>query len=132
MEVDDEHAGSVIDKLTARKGEIQGMQSALGRTTLEIVAPARAMFGFRSAFFSDTRGSGVLTTAFKEYRPWAGPVVAARKGALISTSSGTTTSCVAAARSCSRFDPGPARPPSRARPCLPCMPPASALLTPPP
>jgi GTP-binding protein len=91
VEVDDEHAGSVIDKLTARKGEILGMNSALGRTQLQIVAPARAMFGFRSGFFSDTRGSGVLTTAFREYRPWAGAVSAQRKGALISTAAGLTT-----------------------------------------
>jgi GTP-binding protein len=91
IEVDDEHAGAVIDKLTARKGEILGVTSALGRTQLQIVAPARSMFGFRSGFFSDTRGSGVLTTAFKEYRAWAGVVSAQRKGALLSTAAGTTT-----------------------------------------
>ncbi|KAG8462419.1 hypothetical protein KFE25_012239 [Diacronema lutheri] len=91
VEVDDEHAGSVIDKLTARKGEVHAVVSARGRTTLQIIAPARAVMGFRSAFFSDTRGTGVLTTAFRAYMPWAGSVVAQRKGALISTASGITT-----------------------------------------
>ncbi|KAJ1628241.1 membrane GTPase [Pavlovales sp. CCMP2436] len=92
IEVDDDHSGGVIDKLTARKGEIQSINSALGRTMISIVAPARSMFGFRSGFFSDTRGTGVLTTSFREWRPWAGLVTAQRKGALISTASGTTSS----------------------------------------
>lgn len=89
--MDDEHVGGVIDALTAQKGEVRAMDAALGRTQLSMVVPARAMLSFRGRFHVDTRGTGVLTTAFREYGPWAGPLGAARKGALVSTADGTTT-----------------------------------------
>ena len=93
-EVEEAHAGEVIEALTARKGELLAMGPAVGsegRQRLVFEAPARGLIGFRSLFASATRGSGVLHRAFARWGAHRGGMERVRKGALVSTGGGKAT-----------------------------------------
>ncbi|KAK9808999.1 hypothetical protein WJX72_007651 [[Myrmecia] bisecta] len=92
-EVEDEYAGAVIEALSLRKGELQEMIpiETEGKQRLVFSCPSRSLIGFRSAFATATRGSGILHRAFLEYGPYRGSIDRVRKGVLISTSDGRTT-----------------------------------------
>ena len=65
IDVDDEYAGNVIQKLGERKGELLNMHSnGSGSTRLEFLIPARGLIGYRGEFLTDTKGTGVLNTIF--------------------------------------------------------------------
>jgi len=93
MEVDDEYTGAVVNKLTARKGIVLDMRpsSEKGRTRIKMSVPSRGMLGYRSIFFTDTRGSGILTRLYLEHQEYLGDIDHMRKGVLISMASGVTT-----------------------------------------
>ncbi|KAK9916112.1 hypothetical protein WJX75_008777 [Coccomyxa subellipsoidea] len=91
-EVEDEQAGSIIEALSLRKADLEEMvPQAGGKQRLVFEAPSRGLIGFRSAFATLTRGTGILHRAFSRYAKFKGPLDGVRKGVLISTADGKTT-----------------------------------------
>ncbi|MFW5968533.1 MAG: translational GTPase TypA [Persicimonas sp.] len=92
MEVAEEHAGTVIQKLQERKGEMTHMtQNSDGSQRLEFLVPSRGLIGYRSEFLTDTRGTGVMHTNFDSYAPYRGDLERHRNGALVAKDKGETT-----------------------------------------
>ena len=91
VDVPEEFAGSVIEKLSTRKGELQGMGSIGGGfTRLEFVIPSRGLIGYRGEFMTDTKGNGILNTVFEDYGPYKGDIAYRKQGSLIAFESGET------------------------------------------
>ena len=98
-QVNDEHAGAIIEALTQRRGELLEMGPAdaagaggaggtTGRQRLVFEVPSRGLIGFRAAFASATRGEGLLQRAFSRYAPHRGAVQGARRGVMVARGSG--------------------------------------------
>ncbi len=92
IDVDSEFAGTVMEKLGSRKGELVDMSVSGSRTKLEYSIPARCLFGYRSKFMTDTRGEGIMNTIFDGYQPFKGEINARYTGSLVASEAGTTTS----------------------------------------
>ena len=91
VDVPEEFAGSVIEKLSTRKGELQGMGSIGGGfTRLEFVIPSRGLIGYRGEFMTDTKVNGILNTVFEDYGPYKGDIAYRKQGSLIAFESGET------------------------------------------
>jgi GTP-binding protein len=92
MDVPEEAVGSCIEKLGIRKGEMQNMETTSdGRTQLEFIVPARGLIGFRGDFVRATRGEGIMSHSFFDYRPMQGEFDARRNGVLIAFEEGVAT-----------------------------------------
>ena len=76
IDVPNEFAGAVIEKLGQRKGELRNMGSISGGTytRLEFSIPARGLIGYRGEFMTDTKGNGILNTVFDDYGPYKGDI----------------------------------------------------------
>lgn len=83
LDVPEEYMGSVMEKMSARKGEMRNMQNRNGEVRLEYIIPSRGLIGFRNQFLTDTRGYGIMNATFEEYRPYGGFIEGRRSGALI-------------------------------------------------
>jgi len=91
VDVDEEFAGIVVDKMSRRKGELQDMRpSGAGKTRLVFYAPSRGLIGYHGEFLTDTRGTGVMNRIFHEYGPYRGPIAGRRNGALIANAEGVS------------------------------------------
>ena len=91
IDVPDDFSGNVIQKLSNRKGELQGMSSIGGGfTRLEFLIPSRGLIGYRGDFLTDTKGNGILNTMFEEYGPYKGDIAYRKQGSLIAFESGET------------------------------------------
>lgn len=89
VDVPEEFAGSVIEKLSGRKGELRGMSTANGGyQRLEFSIPSRGLIGYRGEFMTDTKGNGILNTAFDGYGPYKGDIQYRKQGSLIAFESG--------------------------------------------
>lgn len=89
IDVPEEFSGSVIQKLSERKGELQGMSLASdGSTRLEFSIPARGLIGYRGEFMTTTKGNGIMNTVFDEYGPYKGDITYRKQGSLIAFESG--------------------------------------------
>ncbi|MCI8723475.1 MAG: translational GTPase TypA [Ruminococcus sp.] len=89
VDVPDEFTGTVIEKLSQRKGELQGMNSiGSGYTRLEFSIPARGLIGYRGEFLTDTKGNGILNTSFDGYAPYKGDIQYRKQGSLIAFETG--------------------------------------------
>lgn len=89
IDVPEEFAGNVIEKLSQRKGELQGMSAANGGyTRLEFLIPSRGLIGYRGEFLTDTKGNGIINTIFEEYGPYKGDIQYRKQGSLIAFESG--------------------------------------------
>ena len=89
IDVPDEFTGTVIDKLSQRKGELQNMSASNGTTTrLEFSIPARGLIGYRGEFMTDTKGNGILNTAFDGYAPYKGDIQYRKQGSMIAFETG--------------------------------------------
>lgn len=89
IDVPDEFTGTVIDKLSQRKGELQGMSNGNGGyARLEFVIPSRGLIGYRGEFLTDTKGNGILNTLFDGYGPYKGDIQYRKQGSLIAYESG--------------------------------------------
>ena len=91
VDVPDEFTGTVIDKLSQRKGELQGMNPhGAGTTRLEFLIPSRGLIGYRGEFMTDTKGNGIINTEFYGYGPFKGDIAYRKQGSLIAYESGET------------------------------------------
>jgi len=89
IDVPEEFSGSVIEKLSNRKGELMSMSTASsGYTRLEFSIPARGLIGYRGEFMTDTKGNGILNTIFDGYGPYKGDIAYRKQGSLIAFESG--------------------------------------------
>src|SRR5690349_21391781 len=89
IDVDEEHSGTVVEKMAQRKGEMLDMRpSGGGKTRLTFSAPSRGLIGYHGEFLSDTRGTGIMNRLFEKYGPHAGPIEGRANGVLISNGTG--------------------------------------------
>jgi GTP-binding protein len=91
IDVDDEYSGTVVEKLSKRKGELKEMKpSGIGKTRILFIIPSRGLIGYQSEFMTDTKGTGLLNRIFDSYQPYKGEIQNLRKGVLISMDKGDT------------------------------------------
>ena len=92
VDVDEQHSGVVVQKLSERKGELQEMRpSGGGRTRLVFFVPTRGLIGYQGELLTDTRGTAVMNRLFHAYAPHKGEVAGRRAGVLISNAMGEAT-----------------------------------------
>lgn len=89
VDVPEEFTGTVIEKLSQRKGELRNMGTASGGyTRLEFSIPSRGLIGYRGEFLTDTKGNGIMNTAFDGYAPYKGDIQYRKQGSLIAFETG--------------------------------------------
>ncbi len=89
IDVPEEFSGTVIEKLSQRKGELINMGAgAGGYTRLEFSIPSRGLIGYRGDFMTDTKGNGILNSIFQGYGPFKGEIQYRKQGSLIAFESG--------------------------------------------
>lgn len=89
VDVPEEFSGTVIEKLSSRKGELISMGTVSGGyTRLEFSIPARGLIGYRGEFMTDTKGNGILNTVFNGYGPYKGDIAYRKQGSLIAFEAG--------------------------------------------
>ncbi len=89
VDVPEEFAGNVIQKLSSRKGELQGMSAVSGGyQRLEFSIPSRGLIGYRGEFMTDTKGNGILNTTFDGYDDYRGDMMYRKQGSLIAFENG--------------------------------------------
>ena len=89
VDVPDDCSGTVIQKLSMRKGELNGMTPLnAGTTRLEFSIPSRGLIGYTNEFLTDTKGSGVINTTFDDYGPYKGEISYRKQGSLIAFENG--------------------------------------------
>ena len=89
IDVPDEFSGAIIEKLSNRKGELQGMAPTQGGyTRLEFAIPSRGLIGYRGQFMTDTKGNGIMNTVFDGYGPYKGEIQYRKQGSLIAFEAG--------------------------------------------
>jgi GTP-binding protein len=89
LDIPEEFLGVVIEKLGPRRGEMLDMKNpGQGMVRLLFRIPARGLFGYRSEFLTDTRGTGIIHHRFLEYGAWAGPLSGRLRGTLVSMETG--------------------------------------------
>jgi GTP-binding protein len=89
IDVDEEHSGTVVEKMNLRKAEMTDMRpSGGGKTRITFSAPSRGMIGYHGEFLSDTRGTGIMNRLFEKYGPHKGKIEGRKNGVLISNGAG--------------------------------------------
>ena len=89
IDVDEQYSGIVVEKMSARKAELQELKfGGGGKVRLTFHAPSRGLIGYHGEFLTDTRGTGVLNRIFHGYVPFKGNIASRREGVLISTENG--------------------------------------------
>jgi GTP-binding protein len=90
IDVDEEHSGVVVEKMSLRKADMTDMRpSGGGKLRLTFLAPSRGLIGYQGEFMTDTRGTGLMSRLFHGYAPFKGTLEGRRNGVLISTGDGT-------------------------------------------
>ena len=91
IDVDEEFSGAVIEKLSARKGEMVDLKSSgSGKTRIVSLVPSRGLIGYHSEFMTDTRGTGILNRVFHSWSRHKGSIPGRRQGVLISMENGSS------------------------------------------
>ncbi|HEY5732696.1 MAG TPA: translational GTPase TypA, partial [Methyloceanibacter sp.] len=89
IDLDSEHSGIVVQKLSERKAELVEMRpSGGGRHRLVLYVPTRGLIGYQGELLTDTRGTGIMNRLFHAYAPYKGEIQGRRNGVLISTEAG--------------------------------------------
>jgi GTP-binding protein len=89
VDIDNEYSGMVIEKLSARKGDMLDMKPSGGdKLRLIFLVPSRGLIGYQSEFRNDTRGTGVFSRLFHSYQEFKGEIYSRHNGVLISNSNG--------------------------------------------
>jgi GTP-binding protein len=92
ISVEEEYQGAIVQVLSEKKGELQDLRPhERGGVRLEFVIPTRGLLGFRSRLLSMTRGTGVMSSLFEGFKPWAGEITQRNQGSLLASENGTTT-----------------------------------------
>ena len=91
IETPEAFAGTVIEKMGRRKGEMKDMKVDRGISHMHFLVPTRGLIGYRSEFLSDTKGEGIFNTLFHGYLPYVGEMKALQHGSLIAFESGDAT-----------------------------------------
>jgi GTP-binding protein len=92
VDIEEIHVGAVMEKLQARRGEMTDMVNpGTGRVRIEFRIPTRGLFGIRTEFLTETRGTGLLYHTFLEYGPYRGDMSSRNRGALVAKEAGDTT-----------------------------------------
>jgi GTP-binding protein len=92
IDVPDAYVGAVTQRLGERRGQMLKLNSlGFGRTRMEFRVPSRGLIGFRSAFLTETRGTGLLNSLFDGWEAYAGPMLRRPNGAMVADRAGTTT-----------------------------------------
>jgi len=90
IDVPESHMGVVMEKLGPRRTEMMEMKNpGQGMVRMSFRIPARGLFGYRSEFLTDTRGTGIMHHRFLDYGPWAGPLAGRKRGVLIADREGS-------------------------------------------
>ncbi len=91
IDVAEEYMGAVMEKLGPRRAELTEMRNpGQGSVRMMFKIPARGLFGYRSDFLTDTRGTGTIHHRYLEYGPWAGPLAGRKRGVLVADREATT------------------------------------------
>jgi len=89
IDVAEEYMGPVMEKLGPRRAEMTEMRNpGMGLVRLVFKIPSRGLFGYRSEFLTDTRGTGTMHHRFLSYGPWAGPLAGRKRGVLVADREG--------------------------------------------
>ncbi len=89
IDVDEEHSGIVVQKLSERRGDMMEMRPSGGnRQRIVFHVPTRGLLGYQSELLTDTRGTAVMNRLFHAYGPYKGEIPGRRNGVLISTDAG--------------------------------------------
>jgi len=89
IDVDEEHAGVVVQKMSERKAEMVELKPSGGnRQRLVFHAPTRGLIGYQSELLTDTRGTAVMNRLFHAYEPYKGELPGRTNGVLISNEQG--------------------------------------------
>ena len=92
VDIDEAHVGAVMEKLQERRGEMTDMVNpGSGRVRIEFKIPTRGLFGIRTEFLTETRGTGLLYHTFLEYGPYRGDIASRNRGAIVAKEAGDTT-----------------------------------------
>jgi GTP-binding protein len=92
VDIEDTHLGAVMEKVQTRRGEMTDMENpGTGRVRVEFRIPTRGLFGLRTEFLTETRGTGLMYHTFLEYGPWRGEIASRGRGALVAKETGDTT-----------------------------------------
>jgi GTP-binding protein len=90
IDVPEEYMGAVMEKLGPRRTEMIEMKNpGQGMVRMSFRIPARGLFGYRSEFLTDTRGTGIMHHRFLDYGPWAGPLAGRKRGVLVADREGS-------------------------------------------
>jgi GTP-binding protein len=90
VDVPEEYMGVVMEKLGPRRTEMMEMKNpGQGMVRMSFRIPSRGLFGYRSEFLTDTRGTGIMHHRFLDYGPWAGPLAGRKRGVLVADREGT-------------------------------------------
>ena len=90
IDVPEDYMGAVIEKLGPRRSEMTEMKNpGQGMVRMVFRIPARGLFGYRSEFLTDTRGTGLIHHRFLDYGPWAGPLAGRKRGVLVADREGS-------------------------------------------
>ena len=87
-DVPENSVGSVIDKISQRKGELVSMTPVGSRMRLEFLVPTRGLFGYRNEFLTDTRGEGIMASTLDSYAPVKGEIERRQTGSLVAFETG--------------------------------------------
>ena len=88
VDVPAESVGAVIEKLGARKADMQEMTPIGSRMKVEFLVPSRGLFGYRNEFLTDTRGEGIMASVFDSYAPYKGELIRRNTGSLVASETG--------------------------------------------
>ncbi len=92
VDIDEQHVGAIMEKLQSRRAEMTDMVNpGTGRVRIEFKIPTRGLFGIRTEFLTETRGTGLLYHTFLEYGPFRGEIASRNRGALVAKEAGDTT-----------------------------------------
>ncbi len=86
--VPEEYSGAIIEKLGKRRGIMSDMKTENGQTSMKFTIPTRGLLGYRNEFIVDTKGEGILTSIFEEFKPYAGEINKTELGSMISMARG--------------------------------------------
>jgi GTP-binding protein len=91
IDVADEMAGTIMELLGERRGQMQNMRTGHGTTFMKYIVPTRGLLGFQSQFMRATSGMGQFSSIFDSYQPLAGDVPGRRFGSLVAMERGSAT-----------------------------------------